>query len=181
MRPGSCTYGWSATQALLEDPGYPPDPSRKRTRSFARIRRRAGWAAVRRQLEQAVSLEPAVNAGFDRQFRYLSDPVPGTRRYAINDLTELAADDPRTERAGSGVGGLGASDAEVPETAREVQRRDNQEERRPCVDAVREADEPRGGRDAATDNVPGPKEARVAMPPVAVASATRSPINVIAH
>jgi len=53
-------YGWPAIQTLLDDPGYPPDPSRRWARSFAPIRGRAGWAAVRRRLEQAVSAVPLV-------------------------------------------------------------------------------------------------------------------------
>jgi HEAT repeats len=89
-------YGWPAIRALMDDPGYPPDPSRRWARSFAPIRGRAGWAATRRGLEQAVSLIPPVNQTFDRQFAYLADPEPGTRRHAIDDLTKLAADDPRT-------------------------------------------------------------------------------------
>src|SRR5437879_1645345 len=65
--------------------------------------------------------------------------------------------------AGSGSGRLGASDAEVPGATREVQRPNNQEEGCPCVDAVREAYDARGGRDTATGNTRGPKGAEVAV------------------
>jgi hypothetical protein len=91
--------GWPAIQALLDDPGYPPDQSRTWARTLAPIRGRAGWAAVRRRLEEAVSVVATVNPSFDKQFAYLSDQEPGTRRHAIDDLTNWAADDPRTELA----------------------------------------------------------------------------------
>jgi hypothetical protein len=65
--------------------------------------------------------------------------------------------------AGSGSGRPGAIDGEVPVTAREIQRRDNQEEGCPSVDAVREAYEARGGLDTATANARDPEAAEVAV------------------
>ena len=64
---------------------------------------------------------------------------------------------------GSGSGRGGAIDGEEPVAAREIQRPNNQEEGRPSVDAVREAHDPRGGRDTATGDTPDPKEAEVAV------------------
>ena len=46
-------------------------------------------------------------------------------------------------------GGPGAGDGQVPVAAREIQRSEKQEKGCPSVDAVGQADEARGGRDAA--------------------------------
>src|SRR3984893_3696388 len=52
-------------------------------------------------------------------------------------LTDLLPAWPCACRAGSGSGRCGASDGEVPGAAREIQRRKDQEEGWPSVDAVR--------------------------------------------
>src|ERR1022692_3667446 len=64
--------------------------------------------------------------------------------------------------AGSGSGRCGAIDSEVPGATREIQRRNNQEEGCPSVDAVREAREARGGLDTPAGNVRDPQAAEVA-------------------
>src|ERR1022692_413152 len=78
-------------------------------------------------------------------------------------LTDLLPAWPCACSAGSGSGRCGAIDSEVPVATREIQRRNNQEEVRPSVDAVREAHEARGGLDTATGNVADPKAAEVAV------------------
>src|SRR5215469_11297443 len=72
---------------------------------------------------------------------------------------------PRACGAGSCSRRCGADDSEVPVAAREIQRPNNQEEGCPSVDAVREADGARDGRDAATGNTRDPKGAQVAVLP----------------
>jgi hypothetical protein len=69
---------------------------------------------------------------------------------------------PRPARLGRGGG---ASDGEVPVATREIQRSNNQEKGCPSVDAVREADDARGGRDTATGNTRDPVAAEVAVLP----------------
>jgi hypothetical protein len=54
---------------------------------------------------------------------------------------------------------------EVPVATREIQRRLNQEEDCPSVDAVREAYDACGGLDTATENTHDPREAEVAVLP----------------
>ena len=65
----------------------------------------------------------------------------------------------------SGSGRRGASDREEPTAAREIQRRENQEEGCPPIDAVREAHDARGDLDTAADDTRAPREAEVAVLP----------------
>src|SRR6266568_8889580 len=69
----------------------------------------------------------------------------------------------RPQSNGSGSGRCGAIDSEVPVATREIQRRNDQEEGCPSVDAVREAHEARGGLDTATGNMRDPEAAEVAV------------------
>src|ERR1700748_2473288 len=71
----------------------------------------------------------------------------------------------RTLCISSGLGTRGASDGEVPIATRDIQRRKNQEEGCPSVDAVCEAHDACGGRGAATDDTRDPKEAELAVLP----------------
>src|SRR5215470_9251646 len=80
----------------------------------------------------------------------------GTRRGPFRSwkgpllLTDLLPALPCACSAGSASGSCGAIDSEVPVATREIQRRKNQEEGCPSVDAVGEADDARGGRNTAT-------------------------------
>src|SRR5690242_5615434 len=67
--------------------------------------------------------------------------------------------------AGSGSGGPGAGDGQVPVTAREIQRSEKQEEGCPSVDAVGQADQARGGREAAAGDARDPEGADVTVLP----------------
>jgi hypothetical protein len=78
-------------------------------------------------------------------------------------LTDLLPAWPCACSAGSGSGRCGAIDSEVPVATREIQRRNNQEESCPSVNAVREAYEARRGLDTATGNMTDPKTAEVAV------------------
>src|SRR5215470_408526 len=80
-------------------------------------------------------------------------------------LTDLLPALPCACSAGSGSGRSGASDSEIPVATREIQRPNNQEEGCPSVDAVREADDARDGRDTATGNTRDPKGAEAAVLP----------------
>jgi hypothetical protein len=91
------TYGWPAIQVLLEDPGYPPDPARHWARSFAPVKGRAAWAAVRREQERAYSAVGPGNPRFDLALSFLASPEPGDRASVVGDLLSLATDDPRTQ------------------------------------------------------------------------------------
>ena len=78
-------------------------------------------------------------------------------------LTDLLPAWPCACSAGSGSGRCGAIDSEVPGATREIQRRNNQEEGCPSVDAVREAHEARGGLDSATGKMRDLNAAEVAV------------------
>ena len=80
-------------------------------------------------------------------------------------LTDLLPALPCACSAGSGSGRCGAIDSEVPVATGEIQRRKNQEEGCPSVDAVREAHDARSGLDSATGNTRDPKAAEVAVLP----------------
>jgi hypothetical protein len=91
-------------------------------------------------------------------------PLPITERALL--LTDLLPARPCARSAGSGSGRCRAGDGEVPVGTRDLQRRKDQEEGCPSVDAVREANEAREGRDTATGNTYGCKAAEVAGTPM---------------
>src|SRR5258707_3861113 len=69
-----------------------------------------------------------------------------TRRSSTGRSASTAIVAPAGVGPGSGSGRCGASDSDVPGATREIQRPNSQEESCPSVDAVREANEDRGGR-----------------------------------
>jgi hypothetical protein len=91
--------------------------------------------------------------------------VPGTRRGGQPDPGVPRRMASQRSGPSSGLGRCGASDGEIPIATREIQRRNSQEEGCPSVDAVCEAHDARGGREAATGNTRDPEEAEVAVLP----------------
>jgi len=61
------------------------------------------------------------------------------------------------------LGQVCASDSDIPTATRQIQPCNNQEERCPAVDAVRQTHNARGGRDTGTGNTRDPKGTQVAV------------------